>query len=621
MPRTATALPETVAMVLWGTDNLKTEGGPIAQALWLMGAEPRLDSYGRLTGAQLVPLETLGRPRIDVVITLSGIFRDLLPLQTKLLAEAALLAATADEPVEQNFVRKHALAFQAEHGGDLSEAALRVFGNADGAYGANVNQLVGNGAWNDEDELADAYRAPQGLRLRRRRQAGAAGRGAVATCWRASTSPTRTSTRIELGVTTVDHYFDTLGGISRAVRRARGGIAAAVYIGDQTRGDGTVRTHRRTGGAGDPHAGAQPEMVRGAARARLRGRARDRGAGHQHARLVGDHRRGRALGLPAARRDLSCSTPEMRERLAALNPTASAKIANRLIEAHERQYWSPDADDARGPAPRRRGTRRPARRHRTDRSGRMTIAIRPPRLRVAASCGDGEGSVQVQLDPARQDRHRQGVRGLRQGRHRQEHDLVEPLRRLLQARQAGAADRLRSQARLDLHADQAADPDRDRRAGDGRISTPRSCASRTSSIEGYNGVMCVEAGGPPAGTGCGGYVVGQTVKLLKEHHLLEDTDVVIFDVLGDVVCGGFAAPLQHADRALIVAANDFDSIFAMNRIVAAIQAKAKNYDVRLGGVIANRSAGTDQIDKFNAATGLEDAGAFPRSRRHPPLAA
>jgi light-independent protochlorophyllide reductase subunit L len=130
-------------------------------------------------------------------------------------------------------------------------------------------------------------------------------------------------------------------------------------------------------------------------------------------------------------------------------------------------------------------------------------------------------------------------------------------------------------------------------------------------FEGYGGVMCVEAGGPPAGTGCGGYVVGQTVKLLKEHHLLDDTDVVIFDVLGDVVCGGFASPLQHADRALIVAANDFDSIFAMNRIVAAIQAKAKNYPVRLGGVIANRSAATDQIDKFNKAVGLETIARFP----------
>jgi light-independent protochlorophyllide reductase subunit L len=139
-------------------------------------------------------------------------------------------------------------------------------------------------------------------------------------------------------------------------------------------------------------------------------------------------------------------------------------------------------------------------------------------------------------------------------------------------------------------------------------------------FEGYNGVRCVEAGGPPAGTGCGGYVVGQTVKLLKEHHLLEDTDVVIFDVLGDVVCGGFAAPLQHAERALVVAANDFDSIFAMNRIVAAIRAKSKNYNVRLAGVIANRSRETDQIDRFNAAIGLKrlahfgDVDAVRRSR-------
>ncbi len=128
---------------------------------------------------------------------------------------------------------------------------------------------------------------------------------------------------------------------------------------------------------------------------------------------------------------------------------------------------------------------------------------------------------------------------------------------------------------------------------------------------GYNGVLCIEAGGPPAGTGCGGYVVGQTVKLLKEHHLLEDADVVIFDVLGDVVCGGFAAPLQHADRALIVTANDFDSIFAMNRIVAAILAKSKNYNVRIGGVIANRSTATEQIDRFNDRVGLKTMAHFP----------
>jgi len=128
---------------------------------------------------------------------------------------------------------------------------------------------------------------------------------------------------------------------------------------------------------------------------------------------------------------------------------------------------------------------------------------------------------------------------------------------------------------------------------------------------GFNGVMCIEAGGPPAGTGCGGYVVGQTVKLLKEHHLLDESDVVIFDVLGDVVCGGFAAPLQHADRALIVTANDFDSIFAMNRIVAAILAKSRNYNVRIGGVIANRSSTLEQIDRFNDRVGLKTMAHFP----------
>ena len=138
--------------------------------------------------------------------------------------------------------------------------------------------------------------------------------------------------------------------------------------------------------------------------------------------------------------------------------------------------------------------------------------------------------------------------------------------------------------------------------------------------EGFNGVKCVEAGGPPAGTGCGGYVVGQTVKLLKQHHLLDDTDVVIFDVLGDVVCGGFAAPLQHADRALIVTANDFDSIYAMNRIIQAVQAKSKNYNVRLAGCVANRSKDTDEVDRycktvgFNRLAHLPDLDAIRRSR-------
>ena len=233
-------MPETIAMVLWGTDNLKTQGGPIGQVLWLLGAEPRHDSYGRVTGAQLIPLARLGRPRIDVIVTLSGIFRDLLPLQTKLIAEAALLAASADEPPQQNFVRKHAMAFQAEQGGDLEQAALRVFGNCDGAYGANVNHMIDHGGWNNEDELSEAFVRRKGFAY------GVDGRpskqhGVLGQMLKTVDVAYQNLNSIELGVTTVDHYFDTLGGISRAVRCARG-ESAPVYIGDQTRGDGTVRT-------------------------------------------------------------------------------------------------------------------------------------------------------------------------------------------------------------------------------------------------------------------------------------------------------------------------------------------------------------------------------------------
>ena len=334
-------LPETIAMVLWGTDNLKTEGGPIAQALWLMGAAPRRDGYGRLAGAQLVPLADLGRPRIDVVLTLSGIFRDLLPLQTKLLAEAALLCATADEAPAQNFVRKHALAFQAEHGGDMAEAALRVFGNADGTYGSNVNGLVGEGCWTDEDELAEAFVRRKGFAY------GVSGRPqrhdkVLAQVLQSVDITYQNLDSIEVGVTTVDHYFDTLGGISRAVRRARGGTASSVYIGDQTSGDGAVRTLAEQVALETRTRTLNPKWYEALLK-----------HGFEGVREIEAHVTN-TLGWSATTGEVSpwvyqqlantyVLDEEMRERLAQLNPTASAKIANRLIEAHERRYWAPDA--------------------------------------------------------------------------------------------------------------------------------------------------------------------------------------------------------------------------------------------------------------------------------------
>jgi magnesium chelatase subunit H len=335
----AKALPETVALVLWGTDNLKTEGAPIAQALWLIGAEPRRDSYGRLAGAQLIPLAQLGRPRIDVVMTLSGIFRDLMPLQTRLLAEAALLAASADEPVDQNFVRKHALDYQAQHGGDLKDASLRVFGNAEGAYGANVNHLIDCGAWTDEQELAEAYTRRKGFAygtdgrpVRRDAVLGHVLAGVDAAYQNIDS--------VELGITTVDHYFDTLGGISRAVKRARG-EAAPVYIGDQTRGEGTVRTLSEQVALETRTRTLNPKWYEALL-----------AHGYEGVRQIESHVTN-TVGWSATTGQVApwvyqqitttyVLDEAMRERLAALNPAASAKIANRLLEAHERNYWSPD---------------------------------------------------------------------------------------------------------------------------------------------------------------------------------------------------------------------------------------------------------------------------------------
>lgn len=117
----------------------------------------------------------------------------------------------------------------------------------------------------------------------------------------------------------------------------------------------------------------------------------------------------------------------------------------------------------------------------------------------------------------------------------------------------------------------------------------------------YNGhfdVDCVEAGGPPAGAGCGGYVVGETVKLLKELNAFYSYDVIIFDVLGDIVCGGFAAPLNYSDYCLITADESFDSLFAANRIFASVREKARTHPLTLSGIVINRGLQRDLTKRF-----------------------
>lgn len=334
------AFPESMAIVLWGTDNLKSEGGPIAQAMALMGARPRFDGYGRLCGAELVSLEELGRPRVDVIATVSGIFRDLLPLQMKMLADAAWLAATADEPIEQNFVRKRSLEHQGKLGCDMETASLRVFSNAEGAYGASVNSLIDSGAWTEEGELADAFESRKGFAYGRNGKPlkqPALLNSALAGIDLAY----QNLDSVDLGVTTIDHYVDTLGGVAKSAERARG-KASPVYIGDQTQGEGKVRT--------------LAEQVTLESRTRVLNPRWFEGQlkhGSEGVRAI-EAQVTNTLGWSATTGDVQpwvyqeisetfVLDAAMRDRLATLNPKASARMANRLLEASDRAYWAPDA--------------------------------------------------------------------------------------------------------------------------------------------------------------------------------------------------------------------------------------------------------------------------------------
>lgn len=339
------SLPESIAMVLWGTDNLKSEGTQVAQVLALLGARPRFDDYGRLAGAELIPLSELGRPRIDVVITMSGIFRDLLPLQTRMIADATYLATIADEPVESNFVRKHSLAHQAKHGCDLETAALRVFSNAQGAYGANVNMMIDGGTWTDPDELANMFESKKGFAYGR--TGDPVQHRALFESELAGVELTYQNLEsVEAGVTDIDHYVDGLGGMSKAIEKARG-TAAPIYVVDATQGDTKVRTLSEQIDLETRTRMLNPKWYEGMLKHGFEG------VRHLELHVTNTMGWSATTGTvsPWVYQKISETfvlDPAMRARLSDLNPKSSARVADRLLEACERQLWTPDAETLAG---------------------------------------------------------------------------------------------------------------------------------------------------------------------------------------------------------------------------------------------------------------------------------
>jgi magnesium chelatase subunit H len=239
-----------------------------------------------------------------------------------------------------NWIRKHALAYQREHGCTLEVASLRVYGNCEGAYGSNVNHLIDSSNWSDEGELAETYTRRKGFAY------GRDGRAQQQSALLQSTLADVQLTyqnldSVELGVTTVDNYFDTLGGITQAVKVAKGGHTPPVYIGDQTKGDGAVRSLKEQVALETRTRMLNPKWYEGMLE-----------HGYEGVRQIEVHLTN-TMGWSATTGQVQpwvyqqltqtfMLDPTMRDRLARLNPTASAKVANRLLEAHQRNYWQPD---------------------------------------------------------------------------------------------------------------------------------------------------------------------------------------------------------------------------------------------------------------------------------------
>ncbi|NEO87999.1 MAG: magnesium chelatase subunit H [Spirulina sp. SIO3F2] len=330
--------PETIACVLWGTDNIKTYGESLAQILWMVGARPVPDALGRVNKIELIPLEELGRPRIDVVVNCSGVFRDLFINQMALLDQAVKLAAEADEPLEQNFVRKHALDQAEEMGVELRQAATRIFSNASGSYSSNVNLAVENSSWEEEQELQEMYLNRKsfsfnsdnpGVMDTNREVFESALKTADATFQNLDSS--------EISLTDVSHYFDS--DPTKVVAKLRDdGKKPAAFIADTTTANAQVRT--------------LSETVRLDARTKLLNPKWYEGMlshGYEGVREL-SKRLVNTMGWSATADAVDnwvyedtnttfIKDAEMAKRLMDLNPNSFRRVVGTLLEVNGRGYW------------------------------------------------------------------------------------------------------------------------------------------------------------------------------------------------------------------------------------------------------------------------------------------
>jgi len=331
--------PESIAVVLWGTDNIKTYGESLAQVMLMVGVRPKPDALGRVNKLELIPLEELGRPRIDVVVNCSGVFRDLFVNQMNLLDRAIKLAAEQDEDLEMNFVRKHAMEAAAELNVSLRDAATRIFSNASGSYSSNVNLAVENSSWNDESQLQEMYLSRKsfafnsdspGAGMEESREVFAEALKKVDVTFQNLDSS-------EISLTDVSHYFDS--DPTKLVQSVReDGKMPTAFIADTTTANAQVRTLSETMRLDSRTKLLNPKWYEGML-----------ASGYEGAREI-QKRLNNTLGWSATSgqvdnwvyeeaNDTFINDPEMQQRLMETNPASFRKMVANFLEANGRGYW------------------------------------------------------------------------------------------------------------------------------------------------------------------------------------------------------------------------------------------------------------------------------------------
>jgi magnesium chelatase subunit H len=338
--------PRALALVLWGLDNIKTAGEGVAQALWLLGVRPVRDALNRATEVEVIPLDELQRPRIDVVLTVSGIFRDLFAPTMTLLDKAVRRVATLDEPHELNYVRRNIADALKEGAVEFDEAVTRVFSNAPGNYGTNVNFMVMDSQWESAETLGELFVTRKCFAYTRDSKGRTVeGREAPSLMDDALSRVEATYQNLdsfEVGITDVDHYFEYLGGVSKAVEmtaKAR----PAIYVSDSLSPQVKIRSLEETVRLETRAKTLNPKWYEGMLEHGFRGVAEIE---NHVANTFGWSATADAVD-PWIYTEIAKTfllDPVMFKRLFELNPHSIRSLTKRLLEAHDRGYWNPDEE-------------------------------------------------------------------------------------------------------------------------------------------------------------------------------------------------------------------------------------------------------------------------------------